>query len=152
MAKGDDKKSADAKTPRRKRRKGPTPNEKAAVDRADKAEKSLKRTRRRNRDLRDDMERNAGSRVMNHAAHGAAAVGGTMAAEAIQAADFAKDKLDTPIKSRAIPAALGGLVAIFGGDLVGECLADSVAMGLMAPAEVTLGEMLYDKLTEDKDA
>lgn len=140
---------ANDETTKRRKRKGPSKREREQAETIDKRDKSLKRSRKRNRELADDLDRARGNRVVNHAAHGVAAIAGTVIGEFIGDAEFAKDTLDTPIKARAIPAALGGLVAVLGGDLLGEGLADAIGMGLMAPAQVALGEMLYDKLTEE---
>lgn len=139
--------------------------QKKAEERADKADGvvarikgQLKRSKAKGKADATDAEKAlaaqakklGGNRVLNHGAHAAGAIGGTLVGEYIETAEWAEDKFDEPLKARAIPAVGGMVIGLFGTKLgLPQSLADALCMGLMAPVEVSIGEKLYEKMTEE---
>lgn len=112
------------------------------------AEGKLKKANDAARRAREDAKEARGGRILGHFLFNLCAVGSTMAGEAIGDSKLG-ETLDSPIKKRAPLAAVGALVAV-AGPMIGlsERVSDGIGMGLMAPADVALGELAYQKVKE----
>lgn len=151
-------------------RRGPSPAVKRARDEAEEAKNDLKAARKSASDARKrDREESASlvkkaneaarrareetrearsGRVIGHLLFNLSAVGSTMAGEAIGDSKLG-ETLNTPVKKRAPLALLGAVVAVLGPEIgLSARISDGIGMGLMAPADVALGELAYQKVKE----